>query len=173
MSGIVAGLVTAYVARNDLRDMAAAARGALMPSVALSRTDGETELRRAWDGHYRADAAVNGVTMRMMFDTGASMVLIPYEDAARIGIDPASLTYSMPVTTANGRSSVAPITIASIKIGQIAVFDVSAAVAHPGKLKTALLGMSFIDKLSETSFRGDRLILRQAGVGPERQIAGR
>jgi predicted aspartyl protease len=37
---------------------------------------------------------------------------------------------------------------------------VQAAVAHPGRLKIGLLGMSFLDKLSETSFRGDTLILR-------------
>jgi len=129
--------------------------------VALSHTDGEAELRRGWDGHYRADAEINGIELRMMIDTGASMVLIPYEDIAAIGIDPGRLEYSMPVTTANGRSAVAPIRLSSIKVGPIAVFDVPAAVAQPGRLKTGLLGMSFLDRLSETSFQGDRLFLRQ------------
>ena len=35
-----------------------------------------------------------------------------------------------------------------------------AAVAQPGRLKTGLLGMSFLEKLDETSFRKDRLLLR-------------
>ena len=96
-----------------------------------------------------------------MLDPGASMVLIPYEPAARIGINPDTLDFSLPVTTANGRSSVAPIRLSSIKIGPIAVFDVAAAVARPGQLKTGLLGMSFLDLLAETTFKGDRLILRQ------------
>ena len=54
--------------------------------------------------------------------------------------------------------------ISSIKIGPIAVFDVQAAVAHPGMLKTGLLGMSFLDKLYETSFRGDKLILKSVSL---------
>jgi aspartyl protease family protein len=158
--GTVAGLVTAFAFRDQAATIVTEIRGELMPSMALSRTEGE-ELRRGWDGHYRADAEINGITMRMMIDTGASMVLIPYEDVAKLGVAPASLDYTMPVTTANGRSSVAPITISSIKIGKIVVFDIPAAVAQPGRLKTGLLGMSFLDRLSETSFQGERLILRQ------------
>jgi aspartyl protease family protein len=105
-----------------------------------------------------------------MIDTGASMVLIPYEQAASIGINPDTLDYSMPVTTANGRSSVAPIRLSSIKIGPIAVFDIPAAVAQPGRLKTGLLGMSFLDRLAETSFQGDRLILRQRSPGQDSDV---
>ncbi len=159
--GVFTGLLTAFAFRDEAAVIVHEIQAELMPSVALSRSVGEAELRRAWDGHYRATAEVNGVEMRLMVDTGASMVLIPFEQVAEIGIDPDTLDFSMPVTTANGRSSVAPIRLSSIKIGPIAVFDVPAAVARPGRLKTGLLGMSFLDRLAETSFRGDRLILRQ------------
>ena len=163
--GTAAGLLTAFAFRDQAAVIIQDLRAELMPSVALSRVTGEAELRRAWDGHYRAQAEVNGVTMRLMIDTGASMVLIPFEQVAQLGIDPSSLNFSTPVTTANGRSFVAPIRLSSIKIGAIAVFDVPAAVTQPGRLKTGLLGMSFLDKLTETSFQGDRLILRQSGPG--------
>jgi len=163
--GAITGLLTAFAFRDEAAVVIQEIRAELMPSVALSRSAGEAELRRAWDGHYRATAEVNGVKMRLMIDTGASMVLIPFEQVAKIGIDPDSLDFSLPVTTANGRSSVAPIQLSSIKIGPIAVFDIPAAVAQPGKLKIGLLGMSFLDKLEETTFRGDRLILRQRSPG--------
>lgn len=146
--------------REELRPLYDRIRGNIYPSVALSTAQGEAELRRAWDGHYRAEAEVNGVLMRLMIDTGASMVLIPYEQVSGIGFDPGELDFSLPVTTANGVSTVAPIRLSSIKIGPIAAFDVQAAVAQPGRLKTGLLGMSFIDKLSEISFRGETLTLR-------------
>lgn len=133
--------------------------------VTPSRTGIETELRRGWDGHYRADAMVNGADMRLLVDTGASMVLLPYEGVEALGFDPASLRYTVPVTTANGRSSVAPIRIDRITVGDIEVQDVSAAVAQPGALTMGLLGMTFLDRLSETVFRGDRLLLRQEGTG--------
>jgi aspartyl protease family protein len=165
--GTVAGLLTAFAFRDEAAVIVREIRAELMPSVALSRNASEAELRRAWDGHYRATAVINGVRLKLMVDTGASMVLIPYEQAAAIGINPATLDFSMPVTTANGRSSVAPIRLSSIKIGPIAVFDIPAAVARPGRLKTGLLGMSFLDRLAETTFRGDRLILRQRSPGQD------
>lgn len=158
--GTVAGLVTAFVFREEAAVVVKEVRANLMPSVALSRAVGEAELYRGWDGHFRAEAEVNGVPLKLMIDTGASMVLIPYEDALEIGIDPAALDYSVPVTTANGRSSVAPVRLSSIKIKSIAVFDVPAAIAQPGALKSGLLGMSFLERLDETSFQKDRLILR-------------
>ncbi len=158
--GVFMGTVLAYSNRAELSDVYDRVRGKVYPSIALTTAQGEAELRRAWDGHYRAEAEVNGVQMRLMIDTGASMVLLPYERVAELGIDPENLEYSLPVTTANGKSTVAPVRISSIKIGPIAVFDVQAAVAHPGRLKVGLLGMSFLDKIDETSFRGDKLILR-------------
>ncbi|MEM0990285.1 MAG: TIGR02281 family clan AA aspartic protease [Pseudomonadota bacterium] len=160
LSAAAAGIVLAHTNRVELSQLYDRVRGNLIPSVALTTAQGEAELRRAWDGHYRAEAEVNGVPIRLMIDTGASMVLLPYESVAQIGIDPNTLEFNQPVTTANGRSTVAPIVISSIKIGPIVVFDVPAAVAHPGRLKFGLLGMSFLDQISETSFQGDRLILR-------------
>ena len=158
--GMFTGLVAAFSFRAELSQSYDILRGNIHPSVALTTANGEAELRRAWDGHYRAEAEVNGERMRLMIDTGASMVLLPYEMVQDIGIDPASLDYSLPVITANGKSTVAPIRIDTIRVGPIEVTDVRAAVAHPGKLKVGLLGMSFLDKLYETSFRGDKLILK-------------
>jgi aspartyl protease family protein len=152
--------MASYASREEVADAYQRLRGQVHPSVALATAAGEAELRRAWDGHYRAEAEVNGVPMVLMVDTGASIVLLPYEEAAAIGIDPAALAFEMPVTTANGESTVAPVRLSSIKVGPIAVFDVPAAVARPNRLKVGLLGMSFLERLDETSFRQDRLILR-------------
>ena len=158
---MVAVGIFAYSSKAELEMLYHHAKGELYPSVALSTAQGEAQFRRTWDGHYRVAAKINGVEERLLIDTGASMVLLPYERVAEFGIDPKKLDFRVPVTTANGKSTVAPVTIDSIRIGPIEVRDVSAAVAHPGRLKMGLLGMSFLDKLEETSFRGDRLILRQ------------
>lgn len=166
-AGVFALVFTGFTYREEARILVGALQGEVTPAMAMSRASGEVELRRAWDGHYRADVEVNGVPMRMMVDTGASMVLLPYEAAGALGIDPADLSYSMPVTTANGRSAVAPIRLAEIRIGPIVVADVSAALARPGRLETPLLGMTFLERLSETTFRGNTLILRQGGVPSE------
>ncbi len=77
--GTIAGLLTAFVFRDEAAIIVQEIRAELMPSVALSRIVGQAELRRGWDGHYRADAEINGVKLRLMIDTGALMVLIPFE----------------------------------------------------------------------------------------------
>lgn len=153
--------IFAYNSRIEIRALYDSMRGEIYPSVALSTTQGEAQFRRNWDGHYRVDARINGRSQNMLIDTGASMVLLPYEDVSRLGIDPEKLAFTTPVTTANGKSTVAPIVLESIRIGSIEVRNVPAAVAHPGRLKMGLLGMSFLDQMKETSFRGDRLYLRQ------------
>ena len=79
------GTVTAYSNRVELSELYDRVRGNVHPSVALTTAQGEAELRRAWDGHYRAEAEINGATMRLMIDTGASMVLLPYERVAELG----------------------------------------------------------------------------------------
>ncbi len=162
--GLSFTLITGYAFRSEASFVWDRLRGELMPSLALSHAPGEVELRRAWDGHYRATALVNGRELRMLVDTGASMVILPLEYAAQVGIDPDRLRYSMPVATANGTTSVAPIRLERIEVGPIVVRDVIAAVAQEGRLETPLLGMSFLERLTETIFRGDKLILRQSGI---------
>jgi aspartyl protease family protein len=158
--GLAAAILAGYAHRAELGVAFDRLRDAVRPSVALATADGAAELRRAWDGHYRAEAEVNGVRMQLIVDTGASLVLLPFEEVRGLGIDPDTLRFSLPVTTANGATRVAPVRLSSVKIGPIAVFDVPAAVAAPGRLAVPLLGMSFLDRLSEVSFRSDRLILR-------------
>ncbi|MEM1345557.1 MAG: TIGR02281 family clan AA aspartic protease, partial [Pseudomonadota bacterium] len=158
--GVLATLTVAHSFRADIASMVNLVRGQMVPSLALSHTAGQIELRRGWDGHYRADGVVNGYPLRMMIDTGASMVLVPYEDAVAMGFKAETLSFSMPVSTANGQSSVAPVRLKTLRIGPIVIDDVPAAVAPPGRLASPLLGMSFLERLSETTFRGDRLILR-------------
>jgi aspartyl protease family protein len=79
-----------------------------------------------------------------------------------IGVDPASLDFTMSVATANGRAAAAPVLLSSVRVGSIVVFDVPAAVAQPGRLQDGILGMTFLERLDETSFQGDQLILRQS-----------
>ncbi|MGB0499478.1 MAG: retropepsin-like aspartic protease family protein [Rubricella sp.] len=133
--------------------------------VAAERETGtmrhEVMLMRAWDGHFRAVASIDGAPVGLLIDTGASRVLLRYDDAQRAGIAASQLNYNLPVTTASGRTFVAPIVLDRIEIGGIVVDDVEAAVAEPGQLHSSLLGMSFLDDLHETVIRSDRIILRK------------
>lgn len=170
--GTIAGLATAFSYRDEAAVIIEHLRGELSEKFAPSVASGAAVLPRDWDGHYLADAEVNGVPLTLMVDTGASIVLIPFEQAAAIGINPDTLDFSMPVATANGTSTVAPVRLSSIRVQHVALFDIPGAVAQPGRLKTGLLGMSFLEQLTETSFRGDHLILQQGVSGDERPAPG-
>jgi aspartyl protease family protein len=167
--GAIAGLATAFSYRDQASQIINTVRAELSEQFASSDGSRPSVLERDWDGHYLAEAEVNGVPVTLMVDTGATMVLIPYEQAAAIGLKVDTLDFSMPVTTANGSTMVAPFQISSIRIQHVAVFDIPGAVAQPGRLKTGLLGMSFLEQLGEASVQGNRMILRQTrpevGVG--------
>jgi aspartyl protease family protein len=55
---------------------------------------------------------------------------------------------------------VAPVRLGALRIGDLIVTDVRAAVAAPGALRGGLLGMSFLNRLEEITIRGDMITLR-------------
>ncbi len=112
-------------------------------------------------GSYYANAELNGRTITMLVDTGASFVGLTAEDARAIGIYPAESDFKLQMSTANGISRAAPVTLNTIRIGGISLYDVPAAVMQPGAGTTSLLGMSFLKKLSGFEVAQGRLVLRQ------------
>ena len=117
-------------------------------------------LRRQSDGHFSARADVNGRTIKLLVDTGASTVVLKATDAEKAGIDVGSLSFSVAVDTANGVAYAAPVRLRTVGVGPIAVGDVEALVAKPGSLKESLLGMSFLKRLRSYEFSGDFLTIR-------------
>lgn len=129
------------------------------PETALAAV-ATSSVPRERDGHFRADAIVAGGAVEVLVDTGASIVLLTWEDAVNTGIDLKALTFDLPVLTANGQSFVAGITLDTVAIGNVEVHNVRAAVAQPGQLHASLLGMSFLGEIEEAVIRKDALILR-------------
>ena len=159
---VMAGL---YASRDQLAGFAGRLVGALVPGVPVSgRLAGEANpdsvvITRAGDGHFAVRANVDGVATSMLIDTGASFVTLSHGDAAKVGMDPLSLDYSIPIRTANGTMQAAAVTLDSLAVGPIEQRNVRALVAPPGSLGQSLLGMSFLDALHGYSISGDRLVL--------------
>ncbi len=131
------------------------------PYAAVATAPLEATLNRAWDGHFRTIARIDSGDIGVLMDTGASLILLRYDDAIRAGVDPSLLKFNIPLTTASGRSYVAPVQFSQVRIGGVVVRNVEGAVARPGELHNSLLGMSFLEQLSETVIRKDAMILRQ------------
>lgn len=163
---IGAALVAAYAYRGELTEIGNRMAGELLPPgealVAEPSTAGETavRIRRRSDGHFTARGEVNGVSVSLLVDTGASTVVLKSADAERVGIDTSALSFTAPVETANGTAYAAPVRLRSIGIGPITVQGIDALVAKPGSVNESLLGMTFLRRLRSYEFAGDFLTLR-------------
>jgi aspartyl protease family protein len=125
-----------------------------------SENNGDVTLRAGNSGHFETPAEINGRSVDVMVDTGATMVAMTYEDAERAGIFPRPSEFTASASTANGIAKFAPVNIGSITIGNITVRNVQGAVSERGKLKTTLLGMTFLSRLN-VEMRKNVLVLRQ------------
>jgi aspartyl protease family protein len=150
-------LVLGYSYRDDFKAVWARVTGEINPAMAEQRSPTELVLRKASDGHFYVDVDINGKSIRMLADTGASYVTLSEGDARAAGIETDGLVYNLTVTTANGEASAARITIDQIRIGSIVRRDVKAHVTR--NMAGSLLGMSFFSTLSRFEMKRDELLL--------------
>jgi aspartyl protease family protein len=157
---IVLALAVGYTYRFELREVADRVVAEFLPGYAATRGGRTVEISRTQSGNFVVTTEVNGARTPMIFDTGASSVVLTQEAAKAAGLPLEVLSYSVVVDTANGRARAAPVTLQSIGVGGIVEREVSALIAQPGQLRTSLLGMSFLNRLEGWEVRGDRLVLR-------------
>jgi len=112
-------------------------------------------------GHYLTEVQINGRTLNAMVDTGASLVVLRYEDAQNLGLVYGNDRFEMSVQTANGVGRAHRIKLYSVRLGSILLDDVDALIMEQGLLQTNLLGMSLLKRLSRYEVRGDTLILER------------
>ena len=108
-------------------------------------------------GHVIVEAVINGAPTRLLIDTGASLVSLTAADAQAAGIRRAELVFDHLVNTANGTVRVARVTLREVRIGQLSVYDVPAAVLE--NLNISLLGMSFLSRLQSYEMRDGKLTI--------------
>lgn len=107
-------------------------------------------------GHYVVQGQINGGSVRMLLDTGATMVALPASDAARLGIDYKSGRVGF-VNTANGAVPAYVVRLNTVKVGDIEINQVDAVVQEQG-LPIILLGMSFLNR-TEMRREGEQMVL--------------
>lgn len=132
----------AKASRDDAADTSKAAREreATVPS-------GSVRLRADAYGHFSTTAYINGDAVDVLVDTGATAVALTWEDARAAGLHIRESDFTLRSHTANGTAFFAPVVLDSVRIGDITVYDVRAAVARRGQLHKTLLGMSFLGKV--------------------------
>jgi aspartyl protease family protein len=134
-------------------------RGGWSSSVGSTSSGGEVRLPRSGDSHFYADTQVDGVNIRMMVDSGASIVALTRRDAEAIGIDVDRLPIGGMARTAGGDVPMRTVMLGSVEVQGIEVRGVQAAVID-ADMGVSLLGQSFLSKLGAVNVEGDTMTLR-------------
>ena len=123
-----------------------------------SADGGSVTLKADKRGHFIAEGQINGGMVRMMVDTGASLISLPASDAVRLGINyrTGRVGYSH---TANGIKQIYLVKLDTVRVGGITLHQVDASVSEGG-LPIILLGMSFLNR-TEMQRSGDTMTLKK------------
>ncbi len=116
-------------------------------AMAASASGTPTQVVKGPDGHYWAQARIDGRAVQVLVDTGASVVALTRADARRLGVDPAPEAFTGKVQTASGVVRAAPVELKTISVAGVRVDKVEALVVEEG-LTYSLLGMSYLGRLS-------------------------
>ncbi len=155
-----AGLAGWLAARDDNGDTAPVAAATLaVTSPAVPPGPGETALPRAADGHFYADVTIDGVPLRMLVDSGASIIALTAADADALGLDWNEDDIIPIGHGASGMVSGKRIRLDQVQLGDLAADQVDAAIMPHG-LPVSLLGQSFLSRIGHVEIRDDRMLLR-------------
>jgi aspartyl protease family protein len=97
-------------------------------------------------GHFVTLGQINGKSIQFLVDTGATSVSIPASFAENAGIDYRK-GQRMLSQTANGVTTVYRVTLDSVTVGDVTLYQVEGVVHDSQALSVGLLGMSFLNRM--------------------------
>ena len=95
-------------------------------------------------GHFSALGSINGKSVTFLVDTGATYIAMGAPDAERLGIDYSKGQRGVS-NSANGQMAVYRVTLASVRVGDVQVYNVEALVGQ-SPMPYVLLGNSFLTR---------------------------
>jgi aspartyl protease family protein len=142
-----------------------AERFGLDPQVVTGR---EVRIRMARDGHFWADATINGVRRRMLIDSGATVTALSERTAAEARVEGNLGPVPVVLQTANGMAPARTGSVEELRLGNIVARDLKVVVS-PAFGNMEVIGMNFLSKLASWRVEGRVLILvpHHPQPGPE------
>ena len=134
----------------------------------------EVRIRIARDGHFWANATINGIERRMLIDSGATITAISADTAQRAAVDKSANLLPIVLQTANGAVRAETGTIGSLVLGNIEARDLNVVIS-PALGNMDVLGMNFLSQLASWSVQDGTLILvpKKVGAGASQTGAAR
>jgi aspartyl protease family protein len=111
------------------------------------------------DGHFITQGQINNKLAQFLVDTGASVVSMSLADAERLGVDYKS-GRPIQLSTANGTIIGWQTTLASVRVGDVEIFNVPAVVAAR-EMPFILLGNSFLTRFQMNLTNEEMVLTRR------------
>jgi aspartyl protease family protein len=124
--------------------------------IATEGGGGQIVLTAESGGHFFTAGSINGKSVRFVVDTGATNIAMGQAEAERIGLDYRSGTRSYGMT-ANGMVPTYRVSLTSVRVGDVTVYNVDASVL-PAPMSHVLLGNSFLTRF-QMKRENDRMTL--------------
>lgn len=129
---------------------------------AKSEKSAQVRLSRDKSGNYVGEGTINQKQVKLLADTGASVVVIPEKIARRIGLKAGK---AIPFRTAGGIVNHYATTLDSITVGPILIQNVQAVINPNMQEDFALLGMNVLELLHMTQQDGYLILSYDAPTG--------
>ncbi|WP_309659099.1 MULTISPECIES: retropepsin-like aspartic protease [unclassified Sphingomonas] len=125
---------------------------------------GETRIRQDADGHFYADAEIDGVKRRMLIDSGATTTALSVGTAKALRLDLNGSPFAALIQTANGRVAADTARVKELSVGSIRMHDLGVVVS-PAFGDTDVLGMNFLSRLVSWHVDGQTLVMTATNSG--------
>lgn len=119
---------------------------------------GEHTLKRRADGHFYASASIDGASVEMMVDTGATVIALTADDATAAGLywDDSDVRHIG--SGASGAVYGVPTRLREVEIGGMVRRNVSAVIIPEG-LGISLLGQSYLSQIGALEIADDQMVM--------------
>ena len=118
----------------------------------------DVRIRMARDGHFWAEASINGVKRRMLVDSGATVTALSRTTADLAQVERGAGLLPVMMRTANGTVQAETGSIAQLRLGGIEATNLPVVISSAlGDID--ILGMNFLSQLSSWRVEGRTLIL--------------
>ena len=119
----------------------------------------EAKIWRDNTGSFTTVGTINGRTVNMLVDTGATSVAMSEVEAKRLGLPYRLKGRKIGVSTASGYSRGYQITLDRVQVGDVLLRNVGATVIEGSSPREVLLGMTFLERV-QIENSGNVMVLR-------------
>ena len=169
--GLFSAMMSNCSSRGTFRSASASTTATESPRVFDRRSDGSSgsgsssyndgstvELQREDDGHFYADVQVNGSTLHMLVDTGATGIALSRDDARAAGVATSIGMNDVVGEGADGAVHGEYVKLDNVGLGGTSASGLEAIVLNGGS--QSLLGQEFLAKFDSVEIHGNTMVLK-------------